>query len=108
VAGAFGLIVVMAGLDLVGPWLTKLAIDRHVATGDADGLGRLALALPAHADPGLRVRFGQVFILQMTGQRVMKDMRREIFGHLQKLHLSYFDRNPVGRLMTRVTRTSTP
>src|SRR5258708_33576608 len=41
--------------------------------------------------------------MQMTGQRIMLDMRREIFGHLQRLHVAYFDKNPVGRLMTRVT-----
>ena len=49
------------------------------------------------------VRFGQNYIMQMTGQRIMQDMRREIFAHLQRLHVGYFDRNPVGRLMTRVT-----
>ena len=49
------------------------------------------------------VRFGQTYVMQMTGQRIMQDMRREIFGHLQRLHVGYFDRNPVGRLMTRVT-----
>ena len=51
----------------------------------------------------LGVRYGQTVILQMTGQRVVQDMRVEIFGHLQRLHVAYFDRNPVGRLMTRVT-----
>jgi ATP-binding cassette subfamily B multidrug efflux pump len=103
VAAAFGLIIVMAGLDLVGPWLTKLAIDRHIARGEPAGLSRLALLYLLTLAAAFIVRFGQVFILQMTGQRVMQDMRREIFGHLQKLHLAYFDRNPVGRLMTRVT-----
>ena len=49
------------------------------------------------------MRFGQIYILQMTGQKIMLDMRREIFAHLQRLHVAYFDRNPVGRLMTRVT-----
>src|SRR5439155_12007227 len=49
------------------------------------------------------VRFGQIYILQMTGQRVMVDLRRGIYGHLQRLHVGYFDANPVGRLMTRVT-----
>jgi ATP-binding cassette subfamily B protein len=49
------------------------------------------------------VRFAQVYILQMTGQSVMLDMRQQIFGHLQRLHVGHFDRNPVGRLMTRVT-----
>src|SRR5262249_61512395 len=49
------------------------------------------------------LRFGQIYVLSMTGQRVMMDLRREIYSHLQRLHVGYFDRNPVGRLMTRVT-----
>jgi len=103
VVAAFTLIVAMAGLDLVGPWLTKVAIDRYISAGDAVGLTRLAglyfLALAA----AWVVRYGQTYIMQMTGQRIMQDMRREIFGHLQALHVQYFDKNPVGRLMTRVT-----
>ncbi len=103
VAAAFALIVAQAGIDLVGPYLTKVAIDRHIAKGDAAGLARVAglylLALAA----AFVVRFVQNYIMQMTGQRIMQDMRREIFAHLQRLHVGYFDRNPVGRLMTRVT-----
>jgi ATP-binding cassette subfamily B multidrug efflux pump len=49
------------------------------------------------------VRFVQTYVMQMTGQRIMRDLRRQIFAHLQRLHVGYFDRNPVGRLMTRVT-----
>jgi len=102
-AAAFALIVMMAGLDLVGPWLTKVAIDRHIAQGDAAGLASVAgfyfLALAA----AWVVRFGQTYIMQMTGQRIMQDVRRQVFAHLQRLHVGYFDRNPVGRLMTRVT-----
>ncbi len=103
VGAALALIVAQAGIDLVGPYLTKIAIDRHIATGDGAGLTRVAglylLALAA----AFVVRFGQNYIMQMTGQRIMQDMRREIFAHLQRLHVGYFDRNPVGRLMTRVT-----
>jgi ATP-binding cassette subfamily B multidrug efflux pump len=103
VAAAFALIVALAGIDLVGPYLTKVAIDRHIARGDASGLAQVAglylLALAA----AFVVRFGQNFIMQMAGQRIMQDMRREIFAHLQRLHVGHFDRNPVGRLMTRVT-----
>ncbi len=103
VAAAFLLIILMAGLDLVGPYLTKVAIDRHIARGDAAGLrgvaGLYLLALLA----AFAVRFGQTVIMQMTGQRIMLDMRRQIFAHLQRLHVAYFDKNPVGRLMTRVT-----
>ncbi len=103
VAAAFALIVAQAGVDLVGPYLTKVAIDRHIAKGDAAGLARVAglylLALAA----AFVVRFLQNYIMQMAGQRIMQDMRRGIFAHLQRLHVGYFDRNPVGRLMTRVT-----
>lgn len=100
---SFLLIVVMAGLDLVGPYLTKIAIDRYMATGDAGGLSTLALLYLGALAAAFVVRFGQVFILQMTGQRVMLDLRRQIYGHLQRLDVGYFDKNPVGRLMTRVT-----
>jgi len=103
VAASFLLILVMAGLDLVGPYLTKVAIDGHIAKGDAAGLRWVASLYLLALLAGLGVRFAQMFILQMTGQRVMQDMRREIFGHLQRLHVAYFDKNPVGRLMTRVT-----
>jgi ATP-binding cassette, subfamily B, multidrug efflux pump len=103
VALAFVLILAMAGLDLLPPYLTKVAIDQHIATGDSDGLVQVAGLYLLALVLAFVVRFAQVYILQMTGQRVMLDMRREIFGHLQALHVGYFDRNPVGRLMTRVT-----
>jgi ATP-binding cassette, subfamily B, multidrug efflux pump len=103
VSFAFVLIVAMAALDLTGPYLYKIAIDRSIARGDASdlpgiaGLYMLALLL------AFGVRYGQVYLLAMTGQRVMLDLRRSLYGHLQRLHVGYFDRNPVGRLMTRVT-----
>jgi len=103
VAVSFLLIVVMAGLDLVGPYLTKVAIDQHIRRGDAAGLAGVAALYLLTLLLAFAVRFGQVTILQMTGQRVMLDMRRAIYGHLQALHVGVFDRNPVGRLMTRVT-----
>jgi ATP-binding cassette subfamily B protein len=103
VAAAFALIVAQAGVDLVGPYLTKVAIDRHIAKGDADGLLRVAGLYLLTLVVAFVVRFFQNYIMQMTGQRIMQDMRREIFAHLQRLHVGHFDRNPVGRLMTRVT-----
>jgi ATP-binding cassette subfamily B protein len=103
VAASFLLIVVMAALDLAGPYLTKVAIDRHIRQGDAAGLRGVASLYLLTLLLAFVVRFGQVMILQMTGQRVMLDMRRAIYGHLQALHVGFFDRNPVGRLMTRVT-----
>ena len=103
VAGAFLLIVAMAGLDLVGPWLTKVAIDQHIVKGDAAGLLRVCAVYSLVLVLALGVRYGQTVLLQMTGQQVVQDMRVEIFSHLQRLHVAYFDRHPVGRLMTRVT-----
>jgi ATP-binding cassette, subfamily B, multidrug efflux pump len=103
VAIALALIVAMAALDLVGPYLTKVAIDRYLAHRDASGLTPLALLYLLVLAAAFAVRFAQVFVMQMTGQRIMLDLRREIYGHLQRLHAGYFDRNPVGRLMTRVT-----
>lgn len=100
---SFLLIVLMAALDLVGPLLTKRAIDEHIAKGDAAGLLGVAALYALTLVCAFAVRFGQVYVLQMTGQEVMLDLRRELFAHLQRLHVAHFDRNPVGRLMTRVT-----
>jgi len=103
VASAFLLILAMAALDLVGPYLTKVAIDGPIAHGDARGLTGIATLFVAALLGAYVVRFAQTYLMQMTGQQIMLDMRREIFGHLQRLHVAYFDQNPVGRLMTRVT-----
>ncbi|MGE0452991.1 MAG: ABC transporter ATP-binding protein [Vicinamibacteria bacterium] len=100
---AFGLIVVMAGLDLAGPYITKIAIDEVIAPGRADLLPAVAGLYLLVLTLGFAVRSGQVFLLQITGQRIVVDLRREIFAHLQKLHVGHLDKNPVGRLMTRVT-----
>jgi ATP-binding cassette, subfamily B, multidrug efflux pump len=100
---SFLLIAIMSGLDLVGPYLTKIAIDRHLRVGQAEGLGPLAALYLLVLVAAFGVRYGQVYLLQITGQRVMMDVRRQLYGHLQRMHVAYFDRNPVGRLMTRVT-----
>jgi ATP-binding cassette, subfamily B, multidrug efflux pump len=100
---AFLLIVVMAALDLTGPWLYKVAIDRYIARGDMSGLPGVAALYLMALTLAFVVRYAQLYVLAMTGQRVMLDLRRQIYAHLQRLHVGYFDRNPVGRLMTRVT-----
>jgi ATP-binding cassette subfamily B multidrug efflux pump len=100
---SFVLIVAMAALDLVPPYLTKVAIDAHIRKGDADGLLAIALLYLLCLGLAFVARFAQVYVLQMTGQRVMQDLRTEIWAKLQRLHVGYFDRHPVGRLMTRVT-----
>jgi ATP-binding cassette subfamily B protein len=103
VFAAFLLIVAMAALDLTGPWLYKIAIDRYIARGDVSGLPGVAALYLLALTLAFAVRYAQLYVLAMTGQRVMLDLRRQIYEHLQRLHVGYFDRNPVGRLMTRVT-----
>ncbi|HEU5209861.1 MAG TPA: ABC transporter ATP-binding protein [Longimicrobiales bacterium] len=90
-------------MALVGPWLTQLALDRAIPEGDTRLLGLFALAFLASLIVAFILEYAQTLITTWLGQRVMYDLRREIFGHLQKLELRYYDRNPVGRLMTRVT-----
>ncbi len=103
VAFSFVLIVLLSLLDLVGPYLTKIGIDRYMARGDAHGLWRLGGLYLAALLVAFGLSYVQTYVLQMMGQRIIRDLRRDIFAHLQKLHIAYFDRNPVGRLMTRVT-----
>ncbi|MSO45661.1 MAG: ATP-binding cassette domain-containing protein [Acidobacteria bacterium] len=100
---AVGAITVGAAVSLAQPYLVKVAIDRHVATGQLDGLGRLAGLYCVLLVAAFAAEYLQTWTMQLTGQRIMFDLRMAIYGHLQRLDVRYFDRNPVGRLMTRVT-----
>ena len=100
---ALAAIVSASTLQLAQPYLIKVAIDDHIAVGDTRGLGQLAVAYIAILVGSFALEYLQTWTLQMTGQRIMFDLRMQIFGHLQRLDVQYFDRNPVGRLMTRVT-----
>jgi ATP-binding cassette subfamily B protein len=102
-AAALVAIVANSVLQLAQPWLTKLAIDRYIATGDLAGVGRIAMLYLVVLAGSFALEFAQTWLMQMTGQRIMFDMRMQIYGHLQRLSLSYYDRHPVGRTMTRVT-----
>ena len=90
-------------LQLAQPYLMKVAIDDYIARGSMQGLDRLALAFLAILVGSFALEFLQTWTLQNTGQRIMFDMRMQIYGHLQRIDVQYYDRNPVGRLMTRVT-----
>ncbi len=103
VALALAAIISASVLQLAQPYLMKLAIDRYIATGDLQGLNRIALAFVAILIGSFTLEFVQTWTLQMTGQRIMFDLRMQIYRHLQRIDLQFFDRNPVGRLMTRVT-----
>jgi ATP-binding cassette, subfamily B, multidrug efflux pump len=87
--------------QLLGPYVTKVAIDRYIATGDVSGLDFMVVVYLVSVVLGFLFLFAQTFATEYTGQRAMHDLRVEIFSHLQKQDLAYYDRNPVGRLMTR-------
>ena len=100
---AFVSILGLSILQLAPPYLTKVAIDTHIAAGDVDGLTGLALLLLGVLVLSYLFEAVQTHALQVTGQRIIFDLRTQIHAHLQRLDVAFFDRNPVGRLMTRVT-----
>jgi ATP-binding cassette subfamily B protein len=103
VAGALTLLLLQGGLTLAGPLLTRHAIDVAIPTRDAGLLGQLALAFTAALVAQFACAWGETVLAARIGQRVMQDLRRELFAHLQRLPIPFFDRTPVGRLVTRVT-----
>ncbi len=103
VAGALLALVGDAMLQLAQPYLVKLAIDRYIARGDLAGMNRIAELYLCVLIAAFSLEYAQTYLMQMMGQRIMFDMRMQIYRHLQKLDLAFYDRNPVGRLMTRVT-----
>jgi len=103
VAVAFAAIVVDTGAALAQPYLIKVAIDGYIARRTLDGLDRLAWLYLLVLAAAFTSEYVQTWTLQITGQRIMFDLRRELYDKLQRLDIAYYDRNPVGRLMTRVT-----
>jgi len=118
---ALAAIILKSGLDVLGPFLTKIAIDKYLAKSPnshsyshswiGDRLSDAPLVGIAQIG-GLYVgiliftftlEFIQTYLMQWTGQKVMFDLRSQIFRHLQHMHVAFFDKNPVGRLVTRVT-----
>jgi ATP-binding cassette subfamily B multidrug efflux pump len=100
---ALAAIISASVLQLAQPYLMKLAIDRYISAGDVAGMNRIALLFLAILLASFVLEFVQTYVLQLTGQRIMFDLRAQIYGHLQRLDVAYYDRNPVGRMMTRVT-----
>jgi ATP-binding cassette subfamily B multidrug efflux pump len=100
---SFVAIVVGAAAQLAQPYLMKVAIDRYIAAGQLAGLDGLAALYFIVLVVAFAAEYVQTWTMQLTGQRIMFDMRLGLYRHLQRLDLRYYDRNPVGRLMTRVT-----
>jgi ATP-binding cassette, subfamily B, multidrug efflux pump len=103
VALATAAIVGHSALELLPPYFVKLAIDRYIPARDLYGLTTMAAMFLAALLGSFVLDYVQTWLLQLTGQRIMFDLRMQIYEHLQQLDLRFYDRNPVGRLMTRVT-----
>ncbi len=116
---ALGAIILKAGADVAGPYLTKVAVDRYLSprtnvptsspldpwlSPDAmTGIAQIAALYVGALAFSFFVEFLQTYLMQWTGQKVMFDLRSQIFRHLQRMHVGFYDKNPVGRLVTRVT-----
>jgi ATP-binding cassette, subfamily B, multidrug efflux pump len=117
VAVALAAIVLKAGADVLGPYLTKIAIDKYLAkvpgthspfdgwlsSEPLTGIAQVAFIYVSLLALSFFLEFLQTYFMQWTGQKVMFDLRSQIFRHLQRMHIGFFDKNPVGRLVTRVT-----
>jgi len=114
---ALASIVLKSFCDVLGPYLTKVAIDRYLApTGGTTagvwswlsprpftGVAQISAIYIGLLLLTFLLEFLQTYYMQWTGQKVMFDLRSQIFRHLQRMHIAFYDKNPVGRLVTRVT-----
>jgi ATP-binding cassette subfamily B protein len=100
---AVALLLVASLLGIAGPYLTKIGIDEHIAHNDYAGLTRIALLYFGVLILEFVFNYARMYMMEWIGQRTMYDLRVQIFSHLQYMPLRFFDRNQVGRLMTRVT-----
>ena len=110
-------IVFKASLDVLGPFLTKTAIDKYLTRTPGTfsildrwlsktplvGIAQIAALYMGTLLLSFGLEYLQTYFMQWTGQKVMFDLRSQIFRHLQRMHVAFFDKNPVGRLVTRVT-----
>ncbi|OLB22460.1 MAG: antibiotic ABC transporter ATP-binding protein [Acidobacteriales bacterium 13_2_20CM_55_8] len=117
VAIALGSILLKVGADVLGPYLTKIVIDRYLApvpglhtrfdrflsSNPFVGIAQIAALYVGLLVFSFLLEYLQTYYMQWAGQMVMFDLRKEIFRHLQRMHIGFYDKNPVGRLVTRVT-----
>jgi ATP-binding cassette subfamily B multidrug efflux pump len=92
-----------SGLQLLLPVVVQKAIDNYLMTKDVGGLAKISLVYGGILLAAFIMSYLQLYITMFIGQKVQYDIRMQIFSHLQRLHLQFFDKNPVGRLVTRVT-----
>jgi ATP-binding cassette subfamily B protein len=110
-------ILLKAGCDVLGPYLTHVVIDRYLAPvpgrqtaidfllshNAMTGIAEVAAVYVGLLVLGFLLDYSQIYFMQWVGQMVMFDFRSEIFRHLQRMHIGFYDKNPVGRLVTRAT-----
>ena len=95
-------LLLVSVLGLAGPYLTKIVIDDHISTSNIEGLNKIALIYLAVLAAAFICQFVQTYLTQYIGQRVMYDLRSQTFAHLQRMPFKFFDKNPIGKLLTRV------
>ena len=114
---ALASIILKAGADVLGPFLTMVAVDRYLAPAKESpswfsrwlspqpmvGIAQIAAIYVSLILFSFLLEYLQTYFMQWAGQMVMFDLRSEIFRHLQRMHIGFYDKNPVGRLVTRVT-----
>ncbi|HEY2854101.1 MAG TPA: ABC transporter ATP-binding protein, partial [Gemmatimonadaceae bacterium] len=103
VLSSLSLLAIEGVLQLVGPLLTQRVIDVALPAHDVAAAGRMAAFFGGALALSFFASYGETLLTSLLGQRVMRDLRHELFAHLQELPVTFFDRNPVGRLITRVT-----
>ena len=93
----------IAAAKLAQPWILKIAVDNHIVQGKMDGLPMLAVAFLGIIIAESLLSFAEIYLLQYVGQKVMYDLRVELFAHIQRLSTRFFDQTPVGSLVSRLT-----
>jgi ATP-binding cassette subfamily B protein len=101
--GAIGLMVGSAIMELVPPYLIRTAIDGPIAEGKVEGIWPIFLLYVVTLLASFGFRYAQTYVIQSMSQSIIIDIRMTIFRHVQKMSLKFFDHNPVGRLLTRIT-----
>jgi ATP-binding cassette, subfamily B, multidrug efflux pump len=95
--------IIVAALPAIRPLLSKIAVDTYIAQKDYDGLLNVCLALLCVLTLQAIVQYFLTYYTELMGQKIVYDLRVQIFSHVQKLALKYFDKTPIGRTVTRVT-----
>ncbi len=95
--------IIVSGMEAIRPWFTKYAVDVNIAQRDSKGLLITVTAFLGVMVVRGFVQYASAYLTQWIGQRTIFDLRMQVFSHLQRFGVQFYDRNPIGRLITRVT-----